>query len=92
VSICDEILVISSNHALVKKNLDLLIEEIQFLPNQVPMNKYKEFNQEIRDLKTEGDEIFKDYSVALVDGEKKIDEYVLRIKKAQKLLANYKNF
>ena len=89
---CNEMLVTSANHPMVKKNLDLLIEEIQFLPNQVPMNKYKEFNQELRDLKSAGDELFKDYSVALVDSEKKINEFILRIKKAQKLLANYKNF
>jgi hypothetical protein len=57
----------------------------------VQLKKYKEFNHEIRDLKSAGDEIFKDYSVALVDGEQKINEYVLRIKKVQKLLANYKN-
>jgi hypothetical protein len=91
-SMCDEILVTTANNPVVKKNLALLIEEIQFLPNQVPMNKYKEFNQEIRDLKSSGDEIFKDYSVALVDGEQKINDYVLKIKKVQKLLANYKNF
>jgi hypothetical protein len=91
-SMCDEILITSANHPTVKKNLDLLIEEIQFLPNQVPMNKYKEFNQELRELKSAGDEIFKDYSIALVDSETKINEYILKIKKAQKLLANYKNF
>jgi hypothetical protein len=90
-SICDQILITSSNNLVVKKNLDLLIEEVQFLPNQISMHKFKEFNHEIRDLKSAGDEIFKDYSVALVDGEQKINEYVLRIKKIQKLLANYKN-
>ena len=91
-SMCDEILVACAKNPLVKKNLDLLIEEIQFLPNQIPMHKYKEFNQELRDLKSSGDQIFKDYSVALVDGEQKVNDYVLRVKKAQKLLANYKNF
>lgn len=91
-NICDEILITSSNHPILKTHLDLLIEEIEFLPHQIPMQKYKEFNQEIQRLKFACNEILKDYSVALVDGELKINECSLNIKKAQKLLANYKNF
>jgi hypothetical protein len=88
----DYLIIKTNRNPKIVKIFEKLLEEIRFLPNQVPMHQYAAYNKTIQTLLVDGKELFQDYAIGTSDADSKIERLSMAIEHVIGSMSGFKNF
>jgi len=81
----------TNQNSKVVRIFEKILDELVYLPSQVPMNQYTIFNQKTSEFVDFSNLIFQDYATGSFDSDSKIEEFSYKADALIRLFSNFKN-
>ncbi len=90
-SLQDELIRKTNRNSKVEKIFEKILEEVLYLPSQIPMNQFTIFNQKTVEFIEFSNLIFLDYAAGAFDSDSKIEEFCYKAEALIRTFSGFKN-